>query len=206
VAVREIVPGIHHWEAPHPRIKIPVSSYWVEPAATLLDPIMPEDGDLGWLSDLDRRPEQILLTNRHHYRSSDEFSAALGGVPVRASRPGMHEFEGGPEVEPFDFGDELAPGVTAIEVGGICPDDTALHIDLAGGTVALADAIVTPPAGGPLTFVPDQLMGDPERDRQALRESLRSLVDRYDFENVLLAHGRPVVGGGRQALRDFLDG
>jgi hypothetical protein len=204
--VREIVPGIHHWKGRHPKIKIRVSSYYVEPAALLIDPVLPEDGRLDWLSGLGRRPGQIVLTNRHHYRNSGEFSEALGGVPVRASRPGMHEFEGGPEVEPFDFGDEVAPGVTAVEVGGICADDTALRIDLAGGTIAFADGVVRLPFDGPLSFVPDQLMGKPEDDKAALRVSLGGILDRYDFENLLLAHGEPVVGEGHRALRDFLAG
>jgi hypothetical protein len=47
-------------------------------------------------------------------------------------------------------------------------------------------------------------MGDPERDKQALRDSLRGLLMR-DFDNLLFAHGEPLVGGGKQALRDFLD-
>lgn len=203
--VQEVVPGIHHWEARHPKIKLRVSSYYVEPAATLLDPIMPEDGDLDWFSQHERRPERIVLTNRHHYRHTDEFRAALGGLPILASRPGMHEFDDGQDVEPFDFGDEVAPGITAIEVGGICPDDTALRVDVAGGTIAFADGIIRPPGGGPLMFVPDQLMGEPERDKEALRRALRKIVEDEEFENVLLAHGEPVVGDGRQALRDFLD-
>jgi hypothetical protein len=203
--VQEIVPGIHHWAARHPRIKIEVSSYWIEPARVLLDPILPEDGDLGTLAHAERRPEQIILTNRHHYRHCDEFRAALGEIPVRAVRSGMHEFEEGPEVEPFDFGDEPAPGVTAIEIGGICPDDTALHIDVAGGAVAFADGLVRMPQAAPLGFVPDELMGEPERDKQALRRSLRRVLDGHDFEHLLLAHGRPVVGGGPDALREFLE-
>ena len=202
--VQEVVPGIHHWEARHPKIKLQVSSYYVEPAATLLDPIMPEDGDLDWFSHRERRPERIVLTNRHHYRHSDEFRAALGGLPVFASRQGMHEFESGPDVEPFDFGEEVAPGITAIEVGGICPDETALRIDIAGGTIAFADGVIRPPGGGPLMFVPDQLMGEPERDKEALRRALSQIVDEEEFENLLLAHRKPVVGDGRRALLDFV--
>ena len=202
--MHEVVPGIHHWTAQHPKIKIRVSSYYLEPAGVLLDPILPEDAELDWFAGRRPAPRQIVLTNRHHYRHSDEFREALGGIPVRASRPGLHEFEGGPEVEPFEFGDELAPGVTAVEIGGICPDDTALHIDLGGGTIAFADGLIRPPGGGPLSFVPDGLMGDPERDKRALRDSLRGLL-RRDFDNLLFAHGEPLVGGGKQALRNFLD-
>ena len=206
--MQELVPGIHHWSAPHPRIGFRVSSYYVEAARTLLDPILPEDEDLDWFARRDPAPRQIVLTNRHHYRHSDEFRDVLGGIPVRACRAGMHEFEGGPEVEPFDFGDRLAEGVTAIEIGGICPDDTALFIEAAEGAganaIALADGLIRPPDGGPLCFVPDQLMGDPERDKRALLASLSGLLER-DFEHLLLAHGEPLAREGKRALGEFLE-
>ena len=71
--------------------------------------------------------DRILLTNRHHYRHSDRLAAALG-CPVLCHEAGLHEFEGGPEVHGFAFGEEVAPGIVAREVGVICPEETALHI------------------------------------------------------------------------------
>ena len=200
--MQEVIPGIHHWTAVHPRIKIRVSCHYVEPAGMVLDPLLPEDVGLDWFAGRGTPPAQIVLTNRHHYRDSDEFRKEFD-IPVRCVSAGLHEFEGGPQVDGFEFGDELGPGVTAVEIGGICPDDTALHIDIGGGTIAFADGLVRPPGGGPVTFVPDQLMGDPERDKQALRDSLQGLLER-DFDNLLFAHGEPLVGGGKSALRDFL--
>src|SRR5256714_11680047 len=64
--VREILPGIHHWTAIHPGIRIPVSSYYVESARTVIDPLVPREG-LEWFEG-HGRPRQVLLTNRHHYR------------------------------------------------------------------------------------------------------------------------------------------
>ena len=89
--MEEILPGIHHWTALHPRIGQRVSSYYVEPAGILIDPMAPEDG-LGFFEELDLPPQQIVLTNRHHYRDSDRFREAFGCV-VRASDPGLHKFE-----------------------------------------------------------------------------------------------------------------
>jgi len=115
----------------------------------------------------------------------------------------MHRFEGTDrEAEPFEFGDEIAPGVTAIEIGGIAPDDTALHIAHGDGTVAFADGLIR--MGGVLGFVPDNLMGDhAAEEKRAIRESLRGLLER-DFETLLFAHGDPLPKGGHAALRDFL--
>jgi glyoxylase-like metal-dependent hydrolase (beta-lactamase superfamily II) len=115
----------------------------------------------------------------------------------------LHEFERGPSVEAFAFGEELAPGITAHQLGVICPDDTALHIRTAGGC-ALADGL-TRPRGGGLRFVPGFLMGDDASTvRAGLRESLRRLLD-LKFDHVLFAHGDPLIGGGKRALREFVE-
>lgn len=201
--MREILPGIHHWTAFHEGIRQPVSSHYVAPARSLIDPMVPEEG-LRWLDEIAPAPEQILLSNRHHFRHSQRFVDALG-CPVRCSRPGLHEFEGGAQVEAFDFGDELAPGITALEVGVICPDETAFHIALGEGALLFADGLIRP-AEAPLCFVPDFLMGDdPEGVKRGLRESFRRLLDR-DFDHLLFAHGEPLVGGGMTALREFAAG
>jgi hypothetical protein len=199
-AMREVAPGIHHWTALHPRIRQPVSSYYLEPVQMLIDPLVPREG-LAWFED--RPPQQVVLTNRHHYRQSGRFVEAFDCI-VRCSEPGLHEFEGGPDVEGFAFGEELAPGVTAIEVGAICPDETALHIAIGGGAIAIADG-VTRPGGGPLVFVPDFLMGDdPGAVKDGLRDAFRGLLH-LPFDSLLFAHGQPLVGGGQRALRDFVE-
>lgn len=198
--MREIVPGIHHWTAIHPRIRQPVSSYFLEEAQMLIDPLVPREG-LEWFAH--RPPRQVVLTNRHHYRQSDHFVEAFGCV-VRCSEPGLHEFEGKRHVEGFAFGEELAPAVAAVEVGAICPDETALHITIGDGLIAFADALVRPGGGAP-TFVPDLLMGDdPEAVKAALVESLRNLLE-LPFDALLFAHGEPLVGGGKRSIRRFLD-
>jgi hypothetical protein len=198
--MREILPGIHHWTALHPRIRQPVSSYYVEPAQLLIDPLVPREG-LEWFEH--RAPQQVVLTNRHHYRQSDRFVDAFGCI-VRCCEPGLHEFEDGPDVEGFAFGELLAPGVRAVEVGAICPDDTALHITAGDGALAFADALVRP-GGGPLAFVPDFLMGDdPGAVKAGLIDALQGLLE-LPFDALLFAHGEPLVGGGKRALREFVE-
>ena len=198
--MREILPGIHHWTTFHEGIRQRVSSYYVEPAGALIDPMVPEEG-LEWFAGRER-PQQALLTNRHHYRHSGRFAEAFG-ILVRASEPSMHEFADGRAVEPFAFGDEVAPGITAIEIDAICPDETALHIAVGDGAVALADGLIRP-RGGPLSFVDDPLIGDdPPTVKAALRDAFGGLLVR-DFDTLLFAHGEPLVGGGKAALREFL--
>jgi hypothetical protein len=201
--IREVLPGVHHWTALHPKIRLPVDSYYIEPARILLDPTVPREG-LKWFEGREP-PTEIVLTNRHHLRHSERYAETFG-CPIRRSEAGLHEFEHGPTVEGFAFGEELAPGITAYQVGAICPDDTALHIR-AGDDDALAFADgVTRPRGGGLAFVPGFLMGDdPAAVRAGLRESLQGLLD-LDFDNLLFAHGEPLIGRGKTALCEFIEG
>jgi glyoxylase-like metal-dependent hydrolase (beta-lactamase superfamily II) len=197
--MKEIKSGLWHWKAVHPRLGIEVSSYYVASSGTLIDPMLPAEG-IEWFRD-HGEPRRIVLTNRHHYRQSDDFRKAFA-CPVLCHEAGLHEFEAGPKVDGFRFGDQLAPGIVALEVGAICPEETALHIDLGDGLLAFADGLVH---RGELGFVPDSLLGDdPDAVKRGLRDSLRALLDR-DFDGLLFAHGDPVPRGGKRALKDFVD-
>ena len=67
-SVREIAPGLWHWTARHERIGVDVSSYYLERARVVLDPMIPAEG-IEWL-EVHGPPEHVLLTNRHHDRHS----------------------------------------------------------------------------------------------------------------------------------------
>jgi glyoxylase-like metal-dependent hydrolase (beta-lactamase superfamily II) len=201
-AMKEVQPGIFHWTAFHEGIGLDVSSYYVEPSAALIDPMTPPGEGLDWFAGR-ASPERILLTNRHHYRHSGRFVDRFG-CRVLCHESGLHEFEPGQDVEGFAFGQEVAPGITALEVGAICPDDSALEIALGDGLLAFADGLIHYGAGT-LSFVPDGLIGD---DRAAVKEGLvsafRRLLER-DFDGLLFAHGEPVARGGKKALRAFVE-
>src|SRR4051812_48393722 len=121
----EVVPGVLHWTAPHPNIGVDVSSHFVVASRTLIDPLVPEGG-----MELPAPPERIILSTRHHVRSIDQFDC-----PILCHEAGLHEFENGPEVQGFAWGDELAPDVKAVEVDAISPDETALLIDAGDGAL-----------------------------------------------------------------------
>ena len=199
--MNEIIPGVWHWTAFHEKIGYDVSSYFVERAAALIDPMLPPDGVEAFRG---REPEVILLTSRHHYRHSDPFTEAFG-CPVLCHEAGLHEFKGGPPVQGFAFGDDVANGVLALEVGVITPEETAFHVDAGPGALSFADALVNWPDSG-LGFVPDELIGDdPEAVKEGLRESFRRLLA-HDFDALLVAHGDPIPTGGKGALIQFAAG
>jgi hypothetical protein len=199
--VNEIITGVWHWTAFHEGIGFDVSSYYVERAAALIDPMLPEEGVEAFHG---RAPELILLTNRHHYRHSDRFVEAFG-CKVLCHEAGLHEFKGGPDVQGFAFGDDVANGVLALEVGALTPEETAFHIDSAPGALSFGDAFMHAPGSG-LRFVPDDYMGDDAKSvKEGLREAFRRLLA-HDFDALLVAHGEPLPHGGKAALLQLAAG
>lgn len=195
----EIAAGLWHWKVPHPQIGHEVHSYYLAAERVLIDPMIPPAG-IEWF-EAQAEPEHVLMTNRHHDRDAWELRDAFG-CSVHCIRNGLHEVEGRGPVEAFDFGDELPGGVVAHEVDAICPDETALHIP-AHSALACADGVVRWPGKEGLAFVPDSLMDDPEETKTGLCNAYRGLLE-LDFDLLLLAHGHPVVGGGREALAAFV--
>jgi glyoxylase-like metal-dependent hydrolase (beta-lactamase superfamily II) len=194
LAMDEIAPGIRHWKAVHPNLGIDVSSYWLPELRLLLDPIaVPEEVE---------GVEHVLLSCRHHTRDSLE-AAERFGATIRAPCTGMHDYPDDTPIEPYDFGEPLLGGaVTPHEVGGLSPDETALHIPPANA-LSIADGAIR--YSDDLGFVPDQYMDDPEKDKADLKRGFGELADRLDFDVLLLAHGKPYPSGGREALRRFAE-
>jgi hypothetical protein len=198
--MNEVLPGVLHWTTHHEGIGMQVHSHFAVEAAALIDPRVPEGG----VEEVARygRPDRILLSNRHHLRHSEQFASTFG-CPIRCHEAGIHEFGDGPEVQPFRFGDEVAPGITALEMGALTPEDTAFRLEAGPGALLFADGLIRG-GDGALAFVPDSLMGDdPETVKRGLRESLRRLLDE-DFDALLFAHGEPLAEGGHDALRAFV--
>jgi hypothetical protein len=189
----EVIPGVLHWQVRHPNIGIDVSSYLLTDTGTALDPLLPEGEGPEWLG---HAVQRVVMTVRHHVRSVADF-----GVPVLAHRSGLHDLQD-LAVEPYEDGDELAPGVRVLPFGRICPDDAVIHAAIGPGVLAFGDGIIN---YGQIMFVPDQYIGDdPEAVKADIVEGLVPLLDE-DFDVLLFAHGEPVPAGGKTMLREFVD-
>jgi len=199
--VREIANGLWHWTARHEHIGMDVSSYYLLDERVAIDPILPAEG-LDWFS-AHGAPSHALLTNRHHDRDAWKLQASFG-TSVHCPRSGLHELAGRGAVRAYDPGDELPGAVTAHAVGVLCPDECALHLP-SQRALACADGVVRWTGQGPLTFVPDWLMDDPEQTKAGLAAAYRRLLE-LDFDTLLLAHGDPLVGGAHAALEAFVEG
>jgi hypothetical protein len=190
--MQELTPGITHWTAVHPNLDREVSSYWLPGLHVLLDPLQVPDE----VEDV----KEIVLSNRHHKRSAFEARERFGAV-LRVPRVGLHEFAEDDPVEPYDFGEPLAGGaITPYQVTELWPDDGALHIPSVEA-LALADTVVN--HRDRLELMPDQLMDDPPAERRGIRAGLARLAAELEFEHLLVAHGLPLVGDGRERLREF---
>ena len=197
--MQELLPGLFHWYATHPRLGIQISCHFVAGSGTLFDPLLPEEG-IEWFDE--RPPQRIVLSTRHHLRGSEQIAERFG-CPILAHEDGLHEFEGGPAVGGFRFGDRLADDVVALTMDAISPDDTALRIDVGVGALLFADSLIH---HGEIGFVSDNLIGDePEAVKRRIRERVGAMLEE-PFDHLLFAHGDPIVGGGKQALRAFVEG
>ena len=193
--MHELVPGIRHWTATHPNLGAEVSSYWLPDLRVLLDPLAVPEGVEGI--------EEIVLSNRHHKRDMRAAHERFG-APVRVPRIGMHEFDEDDPVEPYDFGKPLAGGaIVAHQVCELWPDDGALHLPELNA-LAIADTVIR--YGEELTFVPEQYMDDPDAEKRCIRAGLARLAEQLEFAHLLLAHGTPIAGEGRERLREFAAG
>jgi hypothetical protein len=196
--MREIIPGVRHWATFHPGIQAHVSSYYVEPAGIVIDPMVPDEG-LDAFAD-GPRPQQVVLTSGNHTRHAGRFAEAFG-IPIRVSIEGKERIGDALEVEIYNAHEEVAPGVQAVHVGILSPDEYALHVTATEGALALADGAnhYAPTLG----FFPDELLGDdPDEVKEGLKRRFLTLLER-DFEHLLVAHGDPIVRHGKKALRDF---
>jgi hypothetical protein len=191
--VEEIVPGLWHWTALRETIGKDVSSYYLAAERVWIDPMLPPEQP-DWF-----RPEHALLTCRHHGRDAWKRDCEVWVV-----EQGAHELEGRGAFRTFAWGDELPGGILACEVDALSPDETALHIP-AHSALAIGDGVVRWEGVDGLTFVPDFLMDDPEATRAGLRAAYRRLLDELEFDHLLLAHGDPVVGTGKQELRALVE-
>jgi hypothetical protein len=199
----EILDGLWHWTTGHDPIGAPVSSYWVETARIVIDPKVPAEGIEAAFAGRPA-PEQVVLTSGHHGRDAKAFAEHFR-IPVRASAAAAEHLGDALQITPFADDDEVAPGVFAIEIDVLAPDEGALHLTGVGnGALALADAVHR--YGGKPAFFADDLLGDdPDQIKAGLRRRLESLLER-DFDALLFAHGDPLPTGGKAALREFVAG
>jgi glyoxylase-like metal-dependent hydrolase (beta-lactamase superfamily II) len=209
--VRELGPGVWHWEALHPEWDGSVqrgqrvSSYGVDDGSRLLlfDPT-PVPGELEALAA--DRETAVVLTCPWHERDTESLVERLG-VPVYTPAPDSAEYlmekwgltaaqagDGSPDVvwllkerkgeaHLYAAGDRLSVGVQAFP--GQKPNDVVLWVESRGAVIA-GDTLVD--FGRGFEINPRWL--DETMTREQVAEGLRPLLD-LPVEHVLATHGGP---------------
>jgi hypothetical protein len=211
--VEELLDGVFRWELPHPewtpedaeegegwgRI---VASYLVETEVgpVLVDPLVADDGWEALDDALHGRTPHVLITLFWHTRSTPAVLERYPGAVAWVHEPAA-DLVRERDVEPRTFlpGDPLPGGIEAIdvrrayEVAYLLPQRRALVV---------GDVLLGTPDGGARPLPRSWYRGDYDDLRGALRDALLPLP----VEHLLLVHGEPVLGAGREALERALTG
>jgi glyoxylase-like metal-dependent hydrolase (beta-lactamase superfamily II) len=210
--VRELRPGLWHWQAPHPEWRSTepwdqnVSSYAIDDGRRVLlfDPIAPPS-EIEQLAG--ERETAIVLTCPWHERDSEGLVERLG-VPVYTPRPDSPEYlmetygitreqagEGSPDVvwllregkgeaHPYEAGDRLDVGVDTFR--GQKPNDLVLWVESHRAVVA-GDTLVD---FGDGLEINARWLEMQKAKREDVVAGLRPLLE-LPVEHVLATHGGP---------------
>jgi hypothetical protein len=205
----EIAPGIWRWTAPHPDWQPDVEwgrevasfALAVDETLVLVDPLVPDDV---WprLDELaaERATVAALITLPFHFRSSEDVLARYGTKASVWGHPAVaKEMRDGSSLRPIDPGAPLPGSAEAYvihrrqEMPLWFPSHRAL---------AFGDAVVGVDGALRVWEVADSAQRMAWY-RTRLVPRLEPLLA-LETESVLVTHGPPVVGGGREALREAL--
>jgi hypothetical protein len=213
--MEQLTEGLWRWTARHPEwhpgeFGAEVACFAAQAGDTMLliDPLLPDDPSpvLPVIDDAIGDRLAILITVPYHVRSAEELwkrysksaETTIHGHPAAAKR--LEDLEAFRAIEP---GTPLPGGVTAHTIGKPRRHETPLHLP-SHDALVFGDAVAE--TGGRLVvWASETIDAKVERFyRERFNPTLEPLLE-LDFDNVLVTHGQPVLGGGKRALRDALD-
>jgi hypothetical protein len=210
--------GLWRWTARHPEwhpgeFGAEVACFAAQAGDTtlLIDPLLPEDEEaaasvLGEIDAVAGDRVAILITIPYHVRSSEELwrrYAKQAETTIHGHRACTKRLKDKSAFREIEPGAPLPGGVTAHTIGKPRRYEMPLHVP-SHDALVFGDAIAE--TEGRLVMWAmdkvDEKVASFYRDRFA--PSVRPLLE-LPVENVLVTHGQPVLGGGKQALRKALD-
>jgi hypothetical protein len=208
--VNELAAGLWRWTARHPEWHpgqwgSEVACFAVDAGDVMLliDPLIEQPDQLDAIVN---KPVAILITIPYHVRSAEELWKRYGkdaettihGHPAAAKR--LEDRSAFHAIEP---GTALPGGVTAHAIGKPRRYETPLHLP-SHKALVFGDAVAES-AGRLVVWSSERIDAKIERFyRERFNPTLEPLLE-LDFDNVLVTHGQPVLGGGKRALRRALD-
>jgi hypothetical protein len=139
----------------------------------------------------------VVITNANHLRASDQFAEQFS-VPIFAHRAAF------PDTMPRQFseladGEKICNELYVVGIDGAAPGEIALHYASGDGTLIMGDALINFQPHG-FTFLPRKYCSNEKEMRRSLRK-LRT----YKVEQMLFAHGLPILSRASDRLRQLLD-
>ena len=219
--MQKLTDGLWRWTARHPEwhpgeFGAEVASFAAKAdgdeggTLLLIDPLLPEDEAeasdvLGTLDGALEKRVAILISIPYHVRSSEELwrryrgdaETTIHGHPAAAKR--LEDRSAFSEIEP---GVPLPGGVTAHSIGKPRRYEMPFHVP-SHDALVFGDAVAE--HGGALrVWAADKVDAKVERFyRERFNPTLEPLLE-LPFDAVLVTHGKPVMKGGKQALKKAL--
>jgi glyoxylase-like metal-dependent hydrolase (beta-lactamase superfamily II) len=194
--VEEVVPGVWHWRLRDERIggewgsshAVTTGPHSLGKGGVLIDPHRLAGDALSRLGEIGA----IVLTTSSHQRAAWRLRRELG-VPVHLPAAAKQVDEE-PD-ERYEEGDALPGGLQAVFTPGAGTTQHSLLLPRDAGVLFTPDLFVRS-ANGPLEWVPFEYMHDPEEARRSADRLLG-----LEFDVLCMAHGAPLAGGARDAVR-----
>jgi hypothetical protein len=207
--------GLWRWTARHPEwhpgdFGAEVASFVAQAGDTtlLIDPLLPPEPEqlLSTIEGTLGGRLAILITIPYHVRSAEELwrrfrkdaETTIHGHPAAAKRLGDRS-----AFRAIEPGVPLPAGVTAHRIGKPRRYEMPLHVP-SHGALVFGDAVAED-GGRLVVWSSDRVDSKVERFyRERFNPTLEPLLE-LDFDSVLVTHGRPVLSGGKRALRAALE-
>ena len=192
-------------------LKVPSAMHIVKAGeeTVLIDPFVLSESEAEAL-DVLGKPAFILITGTWHLRDAEAYGKRYG-AKILANREAVPKLVIAVD-DAFGDGETLPGGLTAITMFGTTPGETVFQHNPEAGTLITGDALMNFQPGERGLLM--RLIGFPEgldtmpklfmKDKKLAAESYQKLLD-YDFDQILVSHGAPILSGAKEMLRIILE-
>lgn len=196
--MKEILSGVHTWQRFSEPHGYHFNGYLIRHADgnLCIDPVAPSEEDLAEIARFG--VARILLTNRNHSRAANQVRATTGAKTSIHPQDAPHARSQGAELDSsLASGERIGP-LSVIAAPGKSPGEVAFYWS-ERKTLFVGDAVIGNPPGR-CALLREQVMDDPARLRQSVRELLA-----LDFDTLLVGDGAPILQGAKERLRELVE-